>query len=252
MTGILAGDVAVITGCSRGIGLACARLLAGEGADLVITARDGARLAEIAAEIGAAHGVKVVPVAAELGDPAMAAKLREAADSLGGATILVNNAGIFPSALLADSTDAMLAEVMSCNFDGLFRICRELVPGMVERGAGRVVNVTSIAARVPTPGLALYAASKGAVEAFSRAIAAEVAPGVRVNCVSPGPTLTETAIAMIASDTTGAVDEVSRGIPLQRRGKPEEVAEAVLYLASARSGWTTGEVIQVNGGGLMA
>jgi len=251
MTGILAGQVAVITGSSRGIGLACARLLAREGADLVITARDGARLAEIATELSAEHGVKVASVAVELADPAMATKLREAADSLGGATILVNNAGIFPSALLADSSDAMLTEVMSCNFDSLFRICREIIPGMCERGGGRVVNITSIAARMPTPGLALYAASKGAVEAFSRAIAAEVAPTVRVNCVSPGPTLTETAIAMIESDTTGAVDAVSQGIPLQRRGNPEEVAEAVCYLASARSGWTTGEVMQVNGGVLM-
>lgn len=252
MSGILAGDVAVITGCSRGIGLAVAQIFAKEGADLIITARDAERLEELATTLRDEFGVKIQPVAAALSDPDMAPKLRDAADALGGATILVNNAGIFPAALLADSTDEMLAEVMDCNFNGTFRLCREIVPGMVKRGKGRVVNISSIAARAPTPGLSLYAASKGALEAFSRAIAAEVAPTVRVNCVSPGPTLTETAVAMIESDTTGAVDEVSKGIPLQRRGNPEEIAEAVLYMASARSGWTTGEVIQVNGGGLMA
>lgn len=252
MPGILNGEVAIVTGCSRGLGLAIARLLAQEGAALVITARDAARLEELATGLRADHGVEVRSVAAALGDAGMAARLREAADAMGGASILVNNAGIFPAAMLADSDDAMLAEVMRANFDGLFRICREIAPGMAERGKGSIVNISSIAARTPTPGLSLYAASKGAVEAFSRAIAAELAPTVRVNCVSPGPLLTESAIAMIEADTTGAVDEVSKGIPLQRRGKPEEVAEAVLYLASARGGWTTGEVIQVNGGGVMA
>ncbi|MEE4451016.1 SDR family NAD(P)-dependent oxidoreductase [Novosphingobium resinovorum] len=252
MTGILGGEVAVITGCSRGLGLVVARRMAQEGAALVITARDPARLEEIAAGIRSDFAVEVRCVAASFDDAGMAARLREAADVLGGATILVNNAGIFPAALLADADDAMLRDVMTCNFDALFRICREIAPGMAQRGKGSIVNISSIAARTPTPGLSLYAASKGAVEAFSRAIAAELAPAVRVNCVSPGPLLTETAIAMTESDTTGAVDEVDRGIPLQRRGTPEEVTEAVLFLASSRASWTTGEVIQVNGGGVMA
>ena len=123
---------------------------------------------------------------------------------------------------------------------------------MADKGGGSVVNITSISSRVPIPGMSLYAASKAAVEAFSRCIAAEFAPKVRVNCVSAGPIMTEAAIQMAENDTEGVTDTVTQGIPLERRGTPEEIAEAAHFLATARAGWTTGEVLQVNGGGLMA
>ncbi len=252
MTGILDGDVAVITGCSRGIGAAIAATFAREGARLVLLARSEEPLRQIAERLGAEHGTAVEIVTGSIASPETAERALEAANRLGGASILVNNAGIFPAAALADTTDAMREDIMGCNFTGTFNTCRAIVPGMVERGKGAVVNISSIAARVPTPSLSVYAASKGAVEAFSRALAAEVAPKVRVNCVSPGPIVTEVAMGMAASDTTGAVSAVEEGIPLQRRGLPEEVGEAVLFLASTRGAWTTGQVLQVNGGGLMA
>lgn len=252
MTGILHGDVAVITGCSRGIGAAIAEAFAREGANLVLMGRDKGRLEAVADALRAAYGTRTEIVTGAISDSLTSAHALEAADRLGGATILVNNAGIFPAAAIGDTTDAMFEDVMGSNFTGTFNTCRALIPGMAARGKGAVVNISSIAARVPTPSLSIYAASKGAVEAFSRALAAEVAPVVRVNCVSPGPILTEVAMEMAASDTTGAVNKVESGIPLARRGTPEEVAEAVLFLASSRGSWTTGQVLQVNGGGLMA
>jgi 3-oxoacyl-[acyl-carrier protein] reductase len=141
---------------------------------------------------------------------------------------------------------------MTTNLAGTFYMCREVLPIMLKQGSGAIVNMSSIAARVPVPGLAVYCASKAGVEAFTRAIAAEAAPSVRVNAVSAGPAATETAEALSGTDSTGAVDAVTNSIPLRRRGRPEEIAESVLFLSSPRSSWITGEVLQVNGGGLMA
>lgn len=248
----LEGKVAIITGCSGGIGLAIGERLASEGASIVITARDRVKLDAATNVLKAAGAPAVEVVAGILTDPKLPGQLREAADKLGGASLLVNNAGVYPAASLAETTPELVSQVMGCNFDGVVSICREIIPAMAARGGGAVVNISSIGARIALPGMSLYAASKAALEAFSRSIAAEFAPNVRINCVSPGPIATEAAIQMAENDETGATDTVTQGIPLQRRGTPEEVAEAVHFLLTARGGWTTGEVLQVNGGGLMA
>lgn len=248
----LSGKTAIITGCSRGIGVAIARRFARDGANLVITARSQDRLCEVANSLRASGAREVSYLAGDITDPSLRARLHAQAKAFGGADVLVNNAGIFPAAPLAETTPELVEQVMGCNVFGLVAMCREFVPAMAQRTGASVINISSVGARVPLPGMSLYAASKAAVEAFSRSIAAEFAPHVRVNCISPGPILTESAMDMVAGDSTGATDTVTQGIPLQRYGKPEEVAEAAYFLATQASGWTTGEVLQVNGGGLMA
>ena len=132
--------------------------------------------------------------------------------------------------LLEATTDEAFISSVETNLGGTFRLCRAAVPALRRQAGSAIVNVSSTAARFPTPGLAVYSATKAAVEALTRALAAELAPGVRVNAVSPGPTLTESVRDLMASDTTGAVAAVTKGLPLQRLGEPEEIAEALLFL----------------------
>lgn len=247
--GLLAGRLAVITGGSMGIGEAiCERFLA-EGARLIVVGRDQGRLRELADRLGE---TRVDWIVGDVGDGATADAALALAGTLGGCDVLVNNAGIFPAAALADADCATAEEIMRVNFFGVFHFCKAFVPAMLARGSGSVVNITSMAARAPTPGLSVYAASKAAVEAFSRAISAEAAPAVRVNCLAPGPTRTETVIAMEKADQTGAVAEVTKAIPMARYGECREIAEGALYLAGDRSSWTTGQTLHVNGGVIMA
>lgn len=245
---------AVVTGATRGIGKAVACALAPISSAIVAVARNETELGELAKEIGSDWpACRIATIAGDVAEAQTAARAVKAADELGGCDALVNSAGIFPPALLAEITAEHVQQVMRVNFHGTLNFCQAIAPGMTQRQMGRIVNLTSIAARSPTPGLSVYAASKAAVEAFSRSIAAELAPHVQVNCVSPGPTMTEAVRALVQSDTTGAVEAVSRSIPLGRYGDPTEVAEAVRFLIESKaSNWMTGQVVQVNGGQLMA
>lgn len=244
------GRCVVLTGATRGIGKAAARRFADEGARLVIVARNPDDLAAMADEFGDAV---IATIAGDVADETVADRALAASEAAGGCDILVNTAGIFPAALLADIQTAEAQAIINTNFFGVFNFCRAIVPKMVARGSGAVVNVTSIASRAPTPGISVYAASKAAVESFSRAIAAEVAPVVRINCLAPGPTWTEGVAQLAAADTTGAVEGVTASLPMGRYGEPEEVADGILFLAGSKaSRWMTGQTVQVNGGGLMA
>lgn len=245
---------AVVTGATKGIGKAIVLGLVPHARAIIAVARNEAELEALRQEVaGFAPDCSIETVAGDVSDPETARRAAEVATSVGGCDVLINTAGIFPPALLADITSDQVEQVMRVNFNGVLNFCQALVPDMIEKQDGRIVNVTSIAARSPTPGLSIYAASKGAVEAFSRSIAAELAPHVRVNCVSPGPTMTEAVRDLTRSDTTGAVDAVSKAIPMGRYGEPDEVASAAIFLAtSTASRWMTGQTVQVNGGLLMA
>jgi NAD(P)-dependent dehydrogenase (short-subunit alcohol dehydrogenase family) len=248
-----AGRVVIVTGGSKGIGRTTARLFAERGASVILVARSQEALRATMADLPLQGDATVAMVAGDVGYPATASLVvKTALERYGRIDILANIAGIFPTALLADTTDSLYSETIGVNLTGTFFMCRAVMPVMMKNGSGSIVNMSSIAARVPVPGLAVYCASKAAIEAFTRAIAAEGAPSVRVNAVSAGPAATETAEALTAVDRTGAVDAVTSSIPLRRRGRTEEISEGVVFLASSRASFITGEVLQVNGGGLMA
>jgi NAD(P)-dependent dehydrogenase (short-subunit alcohol dehydrogenase family) len=242
------GKVAIVTGGAKGIGRAVAALLVARGARVVLVGRDEAALAQAAVELGDG----IATVAGDIGQADTAARAVAAAvNRFGSLDILANIAGIFPTALIEETSDALYADTLSANLTGTVMFCRAAFPILRER-RGAIVNMSSTAARFPTPGLSVYAAAKAGVEAFTRTLAAEGAPDIRVNAVSAGPTRTETVAALVASDTTGAVAAVTAGLPLGRFGETTEIAEAVLFLASPRASFITGQILHANGGGLMA
>lgn len=252
MSGDLAGLAAIVTGGSRGIGLAVARAFAREGASLVLVARDAQRLAAAADAIAADHGSTPQVVVGDLADTATAdSAVASALAAFGRLDVLANVAGWYPTALVEHTSDADFRATIDSNLTATFALCRAALPHLRQHG-GTIVNMSSTAARFPTPGLAAYSAAKAGVEAFTRALAAEAAPAVRVNAVSAGPTRTEAVRELMATDTTGAVAAVTANLPLGRMAEPEEIAEVFLFLASRRSSAITGQVLHANCGGHMA
>lgn len=248
----LAGLAAIVTGSSRGIGLAIADLFARQGANLVLVARDPVRLDAVSASIAEKAGCAPVVVSGDVADAVTAETAVAAAlSAFGRLDVVANVAGWYPTALVEQTADADFRATIDSNLHGTFAMCRAAIPALREAG-GAVVNMSSMAARFPTPGLAAYSASKAGIEAFTRALAAELAPDVRVNAVSAGPTLTESVVDLMASDKTGAVAAVTASLPLGRLAEPLEIAEVFLFLASRRASVITGQVVHANCGGHMA
>lgn len=249
--GEFSGKVAIVTGGTRGIGRAVAQMLLERGARIVVVGRDGANLDAAIAGLGA--GDNAAGCQGDIGQSATAtAAVDTAMARFGRLDILANIAGWFPTATVEDTTDEQYAETIAANLTGTFLFCRAALPQLRRQGGAAIVNMSSTAARFGTPGLAAYGASKAAVEGLTRALAVEAAPDVRVNAVSAGPTLTDTVRELVESDTTGAVRAVTQSLPLQRMARPVEIAEAILFLASARASIITGQVLHANAGGIMA
>ena len=247
------GMTALVTGAGSGIGAATAVGLAGAGAHVVVHYnRNEEGAAAVKRRIEEAGGsADVTP--ADLTDGQAASRLvEETLQRRGAIDILVNNAGdLVRRSSVTDLTDEDFHRIMDLNLTSVFTMCRAVVPAMRERGAGSIINLTSIAARNGGGGgSAVYATSKAAVSTFTRGLAKEVAlDGIRVNAVSPG-VISTPFHERHTSDEQMAV--MVAGVPMRRMGTPEECVGAVLFLASdAMSGYVTGQILEVNGGQLM-
>ena len=240
--------VALVTGATRGIGAAIARQLAQDGLVVIGTATsdEGAdRIAAALSGFAGCRGVRLDVNDAAAGDALVDALVKE----FGGLQVLVNNAGITRDTLAMRMKDEDWDAVLDTNLKSVFRMSRAVVRPMMKQRHGRIINITSVVGASGNPGQANYAASKAGVAGMTRALARELGSrGITVNCVAPG---------FIETDMTAALPEAQQQallgqIPLGHLGKPEDIAQAVSYLASLRAGYVTGQELHVNGGMFMA
>ncbi len=238
----LTGKTAFVTGSTRGIGLAVARALYAAGANVAIVGRDEARARAVAAEFGN----RAVGVGCDVADRAQVeAALAAAEAALGPIDILVNNAGLTRDNILLRLSDEDWDAVLDANLKGAFYTTRAVIKGMMKRRAGRIINITSVVGLTGNKGQANYAASKAGLVGLTKSVAKEYAArGVLANCIAPG---------FIETDMTAALPSEARaalleGIALGRLGRPEDIATAVLFLASDLASYITGQVLVVDGG----
>ncbi|MGE0802657.1 MAG: 3-oxoacyl-ACP reductase FabG [Lautropia sp.] len=238
----LAGEVALVTGASRGIGRAIAVALAGAGARVIGTATS----ADGAAAIGTALGDGHEGVALDVDDAAAAEALVDRiAKQYGKLSILVNNAGITRDNLAMRMKDAEWGAVIETNLNAVFRLSRLVLRPMMKARHGRIVNITSVVGQSGNPGQANYAAAKAGVAGMTRALAREIGSrGITVNCVAPGFIDTDMTRALSAEQ----IASLTQQIPLGRLGQPADIAAAVLFLAGPGGGYVTGATLPVNGG----
>lgn len=238
---------ALVTGASRGIGRATALALAQAGFDVATNARDAAGTEATAAAVREL-GRRSLAVPGDVSVPEDVRSLAgRVVDAWGGVDILINNAGITHSGSLAETTDEAWERLMDVNLRSMFLICRELVPHMIERHWGRIINVASMTARLGRGfvGSASYGASKGGVVSFTRGLAKEFGPhGITVNAVAPGVIVTDMNREYLAEHG----EQVLQSIPLGRFGEPDDVADLIVFLASPGASYITGVIIDVNGG----
>jgi 2-hydroxycyclohexanecarboxyl-CoA dehydrogenase len=247
----LRGKTALVTGGGRGIGRAISLALAQEGAQVAVLDILGDNAAAVAREIEAT-GVKALALTADLTrraqvDLAVADTLAQ----FGQIDVLVNNAGWDRMEMFLDSEEETWDKIIAINFKGILYVCKAALPSMVARGQGKVISIASDAGRAGSTGEAVYAGTKGAIIAFSKTLAREMARHkITVNVVCPG--LTETpllqGIREQSPKTEKVIEAVTRAIPLGRVGQPEDIAGAVVYLASPAADFVTGQTLSVSGG----
>jgi 3-oxoacyl-[acyl-carrier protein] reductase len=245
----LSGYAAIVTGGARGIGRAIAVALADAGADVLITYKGNTAAADaVVAEI-TAKGRKAVALQADAADPdAAVAVVAKAMESFGKVDLLVNNAGITRDTLILRMTPGQWREVIDTNLSGAFYMTKAAVKEMLRAKSGRIVNITSVSGQAGNAGQANYSSAKAGMIGLTKATAREVASrGITVNAVAPGFIVTE-----LTADLPEAIKEgVKAQTPLGRFGEPNEIAAAVIYLASREASYVTGQVLGVDGGLVM-
>jgi len=246
---MLQGQIALVTGASRGIGQAIALALGKQGAIVIGTATSEKGAQSIGAYLVSA-GVQGVGMVLNVNEMAQIEQvLGEIKQQFGDVSILVNNAGIAQDNLLARMTEEQWDDVLATNLKSVFRLSRAVLRAMMKARSGRIINISSVVGIMGNPGQSNYAASKAGVVGFTKSLAQEVGSrGITVNCVAPG---------FIATDMTHALDDAQRAkliehVPLKRLGQPDDIAAAVTFLAGSDATYITGITLHVNGGMYMA
>jgi len=238
----LTGKAALVTGATGGIGGQIAKVLAANGAEVIITGRNEAALNELAKELGAKAKIVVCDLSKQSEVETLIAK---AEDKAGKVDILINNAGLTKDTLMMRMKPEDWDEVLNVNLKAAFILSKDAVRGMIKRRFGRIVSISSIVGFVGNAGQANYAASKAGLIAMSKSLALEVASrGITVNCIAPG---------FIATKMTDAIPESARDaliakIPAVRLGMPSDIAAAALFLSSEEASYITGQTLHINGG----
>ena len=245
----LKNKVALITGASRGIGKACALYFAKAGANVIINYHQTKNIDKLVEECQK-FKIKALPFKADIASESDCRKIvKFAIKSLGRVDILVNNAGVWTYAPIDKMSDKILNETLDVNLRGVFYLTRAVVPFMKKQKAGNIINISSTAGQRGETEHSHYAASKGALISLTKSLATELAPwNIRVNCVAPGWVYTDMSKAALKSKES---KKILSTIPLKRVGTPEEIAVAVLFLASDLSSFITGEILNVNGGAVL-
>jgi NAD(P)-dependent dehydrogenase (short-subunit alcohol dehydrogenase family) len=251
------GSGVVVTGGAAGMGRAIAEAFLGEGAKVVIADINEERVAQTAAELGAAGEVSSLGVDVT-SEEQVGEMIRRGDEALGGIDILVNNAGVITMDKVTDVSEKDWDFVMDVNAKGVFLCVKAVIPGMLERGGGKIVNIASQAGKRGYKLFAHYCASKAAVIVFSKGVALEVAPTIRINCVCPGIVNTEMMDReyvweeeMTGESKDSIKERWMAGIPMGRFQEPEHIARVAMFLASDDSSEMTGQAINVTGGMVM-